>query len=182
MELLPGDIVVHGINARSGWVSKQIGRVTGSPWCHVALAIGADLLVEGWYPTNQQVRWSTRRAALEREGTPYRVLRYPRPLETHEAVALIAEATQHVGTTYAWYQIGWYALTGWFSTRGNRVICSRLVPAAWRATGLEFWDTTKVATLPTSVQTQLYADWATPADIVRYSNCATAYDFGGTLT
>lgn len=168
-KLQPGDVVVHGLGPTSGWISRQIAKHTGSRWTHVALAICDHRLAEAWYPDTRIVPRAGRLAALEAARVEYRVLRPQVGLTYAQTLQLTAYAEQFGGTPYPWWQIALYALTGWFWTGARQqVICSRLVPAALHAAGIPVWDLSALRYVPTALQDQLFANWATPADLVRY--------------
>jgi hypothetical protein len=179
--LQPGDVVVHGIGPDSGFITRTIAKVTAAEWTHVGLVVEHRVLIEAWLPRVRALSPATDRLhALEAHGTSYRVLRPRTPLTAQQVVALTEEAWQHVGARYAWWQILWYALTGWFVFSGRaNPICSMLVARNFIEVGYWPWRKEAVAALPGARRTQLDEGWCTPADVVQYGDFDVVAHFDG---
>jgi hypothetical protein len=180
--LLPGDVLLLSVPPKPGFLPRIISWSTGSPYYHAALVLDGGDCAEGWFPRNTLSRLDERLHAWRASKTPVLVLRpaTDNGLTPQQQRALRTEALTHVGQRYAWWQVVWFFLTGWFWRDGrNNVICSRLVPKALEAAGVLAWNPHNLDYLARHdprLYDRLKDGWATPDDLYEHGNSYIVYE------
>lgn len=136
-ELRPGDLLVFRTR---GWVGKAIRRLTWGRWNHVAIYVGAGLIVEA---TPERVKPTPLK---DYAGVPTIQTRFP--LEDWQRTGIVAWAMKSCGRRYGWLDdlclgLGRLGirprLLDDYARDDARVCCSQEAAYAYAAVGAAGW-------------------------------------------
>lgn len=170
MKLKPGQVVITQGKPNS-IISQLIRFFTGSWWTHGFVVLNETEGIEAKIPRVTRLNIEERLRKLDDQGRDYVVLDLP-GITDEERLLVAQAAAEFEGRLYDIWNILYYALFKVWVEGGKRLVCSRLMAAAFYdgIANRIFWGAENKLP-PTELYRldNLYDGYCTPDEVLRYS-------------